>query len=332
MDSLTHIIIGLSLGQVLCPGKHAWKASLVGAVVSTLPDLDIFIPHVSDVAAMTEHRGFSHSILVQALAAPVLTFAAAYFFKFIDPKTWRWQALFALSFFLHTLLDCFTIYGTRALWPFPVTVAWGSLFIVDPFFTVPVLVGASAALILRSDYGQKLNRAGLFIAACYLVWSLVAQAKVERDAHEALAAQHVTPLALKATPAPFNTVLWRVIAVTPQNYYIGYRSLLADTQPLRFSTFATQPQLLQPIDDTYAVQRLKWNTHGLFSVTREQDNLFLTDLRMGMENAYMFHFLVGRFDNGTLQAVPDKRFSMARDYSRLNAVYRRVFDERVSLE
>ncbi len=332
MDSLTHIIIGAALGQTLFPKSKIWKASLVGAVVSTLPDLDIFIPHLSDVARMTEHRGFSHSVLVQAVAAPLLVFLAAKLFAFIDAKNGRWHALFVLSLFLHTLLDCFTIYGTHALWPFPLSIAWGSLFIIDPFFTVPVLVGVAAALILRSDYGQKLNRAGLLIGACYLVWSLVAQHKAEAAAREALSAQNIAPLALKATPAPFNTVLWRVIAVTDKNYYIGYRSLLADTQPVRFSVFPTAPDLLAPIKDAYAVQRLVENTHGLFSVTHAQNDLFLTDLRMGMENAYMFRFRVGQYTNGTLAAVPDMRVSDPRDTSRLNAIAKRIFDERVTLE
>jgi inner membrane protein len=47
------------------------------------------------------------------------------------------------------LLDLLTVYGTQVLWPFDTTPrAWPVLFIIDPLFTLPIVVGVSAAWFL----------------------------------------------------------------------------------------------------------------------------------------------------------------------------------------
>ena len=46
----------------------------------------------------------------------------------------------------HPLLDAFTVYGTQVLLPFSdYPVAWSTLFIIDPLYTLPLVVGVVAA-------------------------------------------------------------------------------------------------------------------------------------------------------------------------------------------
>ena len=57
----------------------------------------------------------------------------------------------SLVLFTHPLLDTLTIYGTQLLQPFsdhPFGV--GSVFMIDSLYTVPLTVGAVAALRLKS--------------------------------------------------------------------------------------------------------------------------------------------------------------------------------------
>ena len=56
-------------------------------------------------------------------------------------------------------------------------------------------------------------------------------------ARETLARQGVQVQHLLVTPAPFNTVLWRVVAVTPTDYREGFYSLLDDGRDIRFDVF-----------------------------------------------------------------------------------------------
>ena len=49
--------------------KVGRKAVAWGAILGTLPDLDVFLPYGGSVEAFTYHRGFSHSLFVGEEAA-----------------------------------------------------------------------------------------------------------------------------------------------------------------------------------------------------------------------------------------------------------------------
>ena len=73
MDSLTQIVLGAAVGEAVLGRKVGNKAMLYGAIAGTIPDLDTFASHFTDVVTATEiHRGFSHSIVFSILAAPLL--------------------------------------------------------------------------------------------------------------------------------------------------------------------------------------------------------------------------------------------------------------------
>ena len=231
MDSLTQIALGSAV-TVAVMGRRtaAWKAALWGGIAGTLPDLDALIDHGDAVLNMVLHRAESHALFFLTLAAPVLAWIAARCHGERD-RLGRWWLALWLALITHPLLDTMTVYGTQLLQPFsdhPYGV--GSVFIIDPAYTVPLIVGVVAAL--RAPTGLRWNLAGLALSTAYLGWSVVAQQQVERVARASLAAQGITAERLLVTPAPFNTVLWRVVATTPTHYYEGPRSLL-DAQPRR---------------------------------------------------------------------------------------------------
>ena len=75
MDSITQAALGASIAGVCAPAGQRRKALLAGAMLGTLPDLDVVIDYGSDVANFTYHRGFSHSLLVLALFSFLLWLA-----------------------------------------------------------------------------------------------------------------------------------------------------------------------------------------------------------------------------------------------------------------
>lgn len=144
--------------------------------------------------------------------------------------------------------------------------------------------------------------AGLVLSTAYLAWSFGAQAYARSVAQEAAAAQGpVTRLLV--TPTPFNTILWRVVAMRPDGSYDeGFLSLFDGGRPLRLDRFgATQvPQAARALP---GAQRLAAFSQGFTSVQTRDGQAWVTDLRMGQEPNYTFSFLVGRRQGGVWVAV-----------------------------
>jgi inner membrane protein len=318
MDSLTQIALGSAVGVAVMGRRTAvWKAALWGAVAGTLPDLDAFIDHGDPILNMTRHRAESHALFFLTLAAPLLGWIASRLdhrtdgFQRRAAPSWnhatsggsdprsggawgRWTLALWLVLITHPLLDAMTVYGTQLLQPFtdhPYGV--GSVFIIDPAYTVPLIVGVVAALRLKNERGQHWNAAGLALSTLYLVWSFGAQQYVERIARASLEQAGVEAQGLLVTPSPFNTVLWRLVAITPTQYLEGHHSLL-DAQPsIRWTAHDRGAELIAAHGDEPAVARMATFTHGFYSLTESDGRLFVTDLRMGQEPAYTFRFNLG---------------------------------------
>ena len=195
MDSLTQLTFGAACGEAILGQKVGRKALVWGAVLGTLPDLDVFIPLGGPVNDFVYHRGFSHSLILLALLSPMI----AWLISKIHPDTKRYYRGWVLLSFLvleaSVLLDLLTIYGTQIFWPFDTTpMAIPVLFIIDPLFTLPILSGVLAALVLNRhrSLGHRLNAVGLLLSLVYLAWAFGAGEFVERRVREKLARQEVS--------------------------------------------------------------------------------------------------------------------------------------------
>jgi hypothetical protein len=124
-----------------------------------------------------------------------------------------------------------TVHGTQPLRPFsdhPCAV--GSVFIVDPLFTLPLLAGPAVAPRRDGHRGLGRNAAGLLLGTAYLAWGWSVQQHARAVAERALAEQGIAAERVPVTATPLDTVLWRVVAVTSDGFHEGFRSLL-DREP-----------------------------------------------------------------------------------------------------
>lgn len=310
MDSLSQIVLGGAVAAAIAPPQHRRAALLAGAALGTLPDLDsIPIALLTDdpVARVTLHRGASHSLLV----LPWVALAIWAWFRSRggrvaeSPVRWFWAILLALV--THPLLDAFTVYGTQLWWPSTSSpVMWSSVFIIDPLYTVWLLAACIAAWWLRERRAaQHWLLAGLLLSSAYLGWSLLAKQLVEREAAMSLAAMGLVDAPMLSVPMPLNTVLWRVIAMTPDGHVEGQYSLLADRgRPFRFDAFGADQQAMADALRFPAGQRLHWFTHGFQRAEVVDGQLVLRDLRMGAEPDYFFSFALAQRDaEGDWQAL-----------------------------
>ena len=335
MDSLSQIVLGGAIAAAVAPARHRRAALLAGAALGTLPDLDslpIALFTDDPVALMTWHRSVSHSLFVLPLLAwAIWAVLRARGGRVAEaPRRWFWAILLALT--THPLLDAFTVYGTQLFWPLPVRPAmWSSMFIVDPLYTIWLLVGCIAAFVLRERpaAGHWLV-AGLAISTAYLGWSLAAKALVEREASRALAATGLAGAPRFSVPMPLNTVLWRVVAMTPGGYVEGYRSL-ADTAPMVFTGYPSNVEALAQAGDVPAVRRLAWFNHGFMRARVVEGELVVSDLRMGSEPDYVFNFAVAR-GGPPWQAIPPRQVEVPLGAGRnLALTWQRMWDQRVRI-
>jgi inner membrane protein len=294
MDSLTQIALGSAVAVAVMGRKTAvWKAALWGAVAGTLPDLDAFINHGDAILNMTRHRAESHALFYLTLAAPVLAWGVARLHGEAALFRRWWLALW-LVLVTHPLLDTMTVYGTQLLQPFtdyPFGV--GSIFIIDPLYTVPLIAGVVLALRFKNPRGLRWNAAGLLLSTLYLGWSVGAQQQATQMARASLQTQGIAVSGLLVTPTPFNTLLWRLVATTPTQYLEGHYSLLDASPRITWTAHDRGAALIAQHGKEPSVARIAAFSHGFFRLSESGGRLFVTDLRMGQEPAYTFHFNLG---------------------------------------
>lgn len=297
MDSLSQIVLGGALAAAVAPAEHRRAALLAGAALGTLPDLDSFLMlplGLDPVGMMTWHRGPSHSLFVLLPLAALIWAGFRALGGRVAASPGRWFAAIALALATHPLLDAFTVYGTQLFWPLPVSPAmWSSLFIIDPLYTLPLLLACALAWRWRErEAARRALVVGLALSTAYIGWSLAAKALVEREAGRSLAAMGLQDAPRFSVPMPFNTLLWRVVVMTPDGFLEGERSLVADTGPMRFRAYSSDAGALARVADYPAVQRLRWFNHGFMKAEVRERQLVLSDLRMGAEPDYTFRFVV----------------------------------------
>jgi inner membrane protein len=317
MDSLTQIVLGAAVAAAIAPPAHRRAALLAGATLGTVPDLDslLLLPLTRDpVTRMTVHRSFSHSLFV----LPLLGWLLWWLYRRFGhgrvaeaPRRWFWAMQLALI--THPLLDAFTVYGTQLWWPLrPSPAMWSSVFIVDPGYTLWLLLACAIAWCARARrVAQQALLAGLLLSSVYLGWSLLAKHLVDRQADRALAAMGLQHAPRFSVPMPFTTLLWRVVAMTPGGYVIGERSLVADRGPMWFQGYFSNTQALGEARALPAVQRLTWFNRGFMRAQVKGGELVLSDLRMGLEPDYTFNFAVARQHGDGWQAIAPRQLQAA---------------------
>jgi len=307
VDSLSQYALGAAVGVAVMGRRTAvWKAALVGGLCGTLPDLDALIDHGDVVRNVTFHRAESHALLYLTAASPVVAWLASRLTR--QPREFRrWWLAAWLVLMTHALLDAMTIYGTQLALPltdYPFGV--GSIFIIDPLYTLPLLIGLVATGVARAVNRRRYNLWGLALSTLYLGWSVGGQWHVDQIAQQSLPADLVEAPRL-VTATAFNTVLWRIVVMDPsgERYLEGFYSLLDRERRIHFTSHARDAALFDATQSLWAVARIEWFTHGFFSM-REQDGIAtITDLRMGQQPDYPFSYAVARADaSGWAEVTP----------------------------
>ena len=313
MDSLTQFTLGACVGAItLGPRIGARKAAIVGGLLGTVPDLDVFYPYADSVDSFTLHRGPSHSLVIQAIATPLFAEGILRLFKtFRDAgasahRLWVYLSVY-LIFATHALLDAMTVYGTKVFWPLiPDPVGIGSIFIIDPIYTLPLL-GMTLWALIQSRWGPKITRGltiSLLFSTAYLGWTLVGQQIAESRAIAAIGGTQEGDRLL-TIPTPFNTLFWKTILIRDDEYRNIYVPLLGGVEDVTEYRYPRNWDSLACAHDAPDLQQVAAFSQGFVRLERAEDGrIQIADLRMGMTPNYVFRFTVA---DAAGQGVPPER-------------------------
>lgn len=290
MDSISQIALGAAVSIAVFRQKQPlWRSALFGAALGTLPDLDVLISYNDPISEMTYHRTESHSLFYLTLLSPLLAWLWVNLFK--QQSSFKQSLLAAwLTLITHPILDMGTVYGTQFLLPFSDTpLGTGSVFVIDPLYTMLLLLGAGMTLSGRSI---RWNNIGLMLSSMYLVFGLWSQNQAETVALAQLpenVSKNEKPRLL-VTATPGNTLLWRLVFIGKHEYFESYYSIFDPKKTIVWKRYNSGHGLLEQWKNNDYVQRLYWFTGGFLSLKLESNKLLITDLRMGMDPYYAFQF------------------------------------------
>jgi len=212
VDPLTHLATGVICSQLL-PAPSRWWAAAAGAIFALLPDVDYFCIFWDRLAFIRYHRGFTHSLVALLLFA----LAGALLGRVLGGPRW-FKPLFILGLAVlasHLLLDLATSYGTQVLSPFSrrrFCLDW--IFIIDPYFTALLLMGAIAALSLP-HWGPRVGAWFLATAAVYLLVCASYHHQALDLARRVFQDGKPGVQTVAALPQPFSCRRWQLIAAGP---------------------------------------------------------------------------------------------------------------------
>ena len=339
MDSITQAVLGASIQGALLGRWQGRKALLYGAMLGTLPDLDVIIDYGDAVADMTYHRGFSHSLFVLTGLALLLTWLTRRFRHNPGYSSSRLFMTLWLVLITHPLLDSFTSYGTQLFWPLaPTPTAWSSIFIIDPLYTVPLCVAVALGLIYGLRNQSQQNKAAkapalaLLISSLYLGFTLGGKYMAERRVEAELVRQGIEAQQIFSTTTPFNSLLWRVIVLDGEDYHEALVSWFDDTPP-ELARIPRGTHLAAALTDSQAHARLAWFSNGMLRYDQLGKQLVVTDIRLGMTGFHPFRFDFATLENGQWRVHEHiQRLPMDRgDLSRLQLLWTRIWQPEVQV-
>lgn len=308
MDSFTQIALGIAIAEVCAGKKLKNKTVLYGAVLGTIPDLDVAVGlFLNPVDAILIHRGISHSLFLFLFLSPIL----GWIISKIERDKINFIQATAMAFwclFTHVLLDMFTSWGTQILWPSDYRFALKTIFVIDPLYTIPlvislIMVWKTKDTVLRKRYIVK----GLLISNSYLLLSCFIKVYALNQFEKALTKKGIHYSEIIVKPTAFNLILWNANVAISDNYLLADYSLF-DTQPISFTAYSKNKILESQLQGNSDFEKLKKASEGWYIISQKKETLYFNDLRFGLLNdnpknpqfAFSYQFIT---NNAELKAV-----------------------------
>ena len=297
MDPITQGLVGAAFAQTRAGSRttprQLARFALIGAISGMAADLDLLISSAEDpLLALEYHRHFTHSLIF----IPIGAFLCSLLLYPLIAR--RWQMGFRqiyipalIGYATHGLLDAATSYGTQLFWPFSnFRVSFDLISVVDPLFSVPILLFVLAATLRNSKRWVYL---ALFWGFVYLSLGFVQQQRAEATGWQIAADRGHAPLHLEAKPSFGNIVVWKVVSEYEQVFHVdAIRPGILNQQiwpgesiaKLSIGTefLAREWPWLDPVSQQAEdIERFRWFSGGYIAVYPKGSNR-IADMRYSM--------------------------------------------------
>lgn len=209
MDPITHTVLGATTAHVLTSSRLGRGALLFGAAGGLLPDADVFWGGaISDPALPWEfHRHFTHALAFIPIGGALAAAPLLLLFKGYRPLAgWAYLAA-TIGCATHGLCDTLTSFGTFLYWPFSnERIAWDVISIIDPLFTVPLILGLLIAAFIGKAWPTRIV---FVMALMYLALGYVQHERVMRVQERLAEARGHEIERGRAMPTMANLLIWR---------------------------------------------------------------------------------------------------------------------------
>nr|WP_317631871.1 metal-dependent hydrolase [uncultured Flavobacterium sp.] len=313
MDSLTQIVVGIATAEAVLGKQLKNKSFIYGAIIGTLPDLDIWFGKLFDpLTAISIHRGLSHSIIFYLFLS---VFLGSLIFKIEKRKIKLFHATQAtfLILFTHSIIDAFTTWGTQIFWPLPYKVALKSIFVIDIFYTIPWII-CLYFVFKNQDFinRKKWLIRGFYITTAYLILGLGIKTYVVNKFEKALSSQNIEYTEIIVKPTFSNIILWNANVMTKDSFLLADYSLF-DSKPIIFDSYLQNENLGNSYKNHPEFKQLIDISEGWYTLEKSNNGIIFNDLRFGLLKKeknitkFTFSYELSKTDINTLEIKEIKK-------------------------
>jgi inner membrane protein len=189
-----------------------------------------------------------------------------------------------LGYATHGLLDACTSYGTLLFWPFSnERVTWNNISIVDPLFTIPILILVGTAIKTRKRFFSYF---AIGWVAFYLSLGFVQYDRAFEAANKLALSRGHNPERLTLKPSFGNLILWKSIYQYEEKFYVdAIRTVQSSTwcsgESIRIFDYQLHlPNLEKDHQQRKDIERFRWFSQDYLGF--DEDNNLVTDVRYSM--------------------------------------------------
>jgi len=254
---------------------------------------------------------------------------------------WEWTIMYVLAFLTHWVIDACTAYGTQIFEPFSnYRIAFNNISIVDPLYTVPMIIGLVGTLYAKRTRDRRLwNGLGLALSTLYMASTFYSKSVVNKVVQQNIEQQKIAAVDYITYPTIFNTLLWQTTIVTEEAYYYGVYSLMDESSEIELLKLPKNHQLVDKYRDNELMKIVLWFAKGYYNISEGKDGeLLFNNLRFGLfglpkehplplEDRYIFRFRLVEKD-GELDIVEDRDEDRLAVSEAFGYLWRRMWGKR----
>ena len=284
MDPLSQGTVGAAFAQSIANKNNIIKIGIIGFLAGLAPDLDVLIRSENDPILFLEyHRQFSHSLFFIPFGSLIVALLIFPLFK----KSMGFKTIYMASFLgyaTHGLLDACTSYGTLLFWPFSnERITWKNISIIDPLFTIPVLILIGIAIKTRKRIFSffAIGWIIFYLSLGFIQYDRALSAAIKLAESRGHVAERIT---LK--PSFGNLILWKSIYQYEETFYVDAIRTVKSTTWCKGETtkvFDYQhhlPNLDKDSQQRKDIERFRWFSQDYLGYNKEKN--LVTDIRYSM--------------------------------------------------